>query len=78
MEKEPRYMRTKTCAKYTTLSENTVRRYVHMKQIPHIKQGSCILFDRYDIDAWLEKRKVTAIVVPLQRNSEMIRVEVEE
>ena len=37
MEKEPRYIRTKTRAKYTTLYENTVRRYVYMKQIPHIK-----------------------------------------
>ena len=62
MEKEPRYMRTKTCAKYTTLSENTVRRYVHMKQIPHIKQGSCILLDRYDIDA-LEKFASCPLIV---------------
>jgi len=74
---EPRYMRTKGCAKYTTLSENTVRRYVHTKQIPHIKQGSCILFDRRDIDAWLERRKVTAVVTPLQRNSEMLRIDAE-
>ena len=70
-----RYMRTRDCAAYTTLSANTVRRYVHLKQIPHIKQGACILFDRLEIDKWMEVRKVPAIETPRQRYSELIEVE---
>ncbi len=56
---------TKTCSyeqlsKETGIPKGTLYSLVCQKRIPHYRLGSRhVLFDRYEIKAWLEKYKVS-------------------
>jgi excisionase family DNA binding protein len=45
-------------ADYTRSTPMSVRQQVHLRQIPFIKRGRRVLFDRLEIDAWLAKQRV--------------------
>lgn len=42
----------------TGLSRHTLYAWVHQRRIPHVKLGSRVMFDRVEIDRWIESRKV--------------------
>ena len=47
---------TPELAAYLNVKEGTIRYWVHVKYIPHIKFQSLVRFRKTDIDAWLDKR----------------------
>jgi excisionase family DNA binding protein len=47
---------TPQIAAYLNVKESTIRYWVHVKYIPHIKFQSLVRFRKTDIDAWLDKR----------------------
>jgi excisionase family DNA binding protein len=44
----------------TGLAVPTIYEYVSMRKIPHVKIGKRVLFDRGEIDKWIEALKVPA------------------
>jgi len=40
------------------VSINTLYAWIHQKRIPYVKIGSLVKFDQYDIDVWIEEKKV--------------------
>jgi excisionase family DNA binding protein len=56
-----RYLRAAQAAEYTGLSVATIRAYVQQKAIPFIKKGGCVLFDTFELDAWLQSSQVVRI-----------------
>ncbi len=49
----------KGAAEYLGLSEFTLRRYVSLGFVPHLKLGpKLVRFNIQDLDKWLESRKV--------------------
>ncbi|NBK25364.1 MAG: DNA-binding protein [Spirochaetia bacterium] len=56
-----KYVRIDEVAKYTSVSTYAIRKYVLEKKIPYIKVNGCLLFNLADIDAWLEKSRVTPL-----------------
>lgn len=57
---EIRYMKTKQAADYIALAEATLNkdRCTRLLGIPYIKAGRAILYDKRDLDAWLESCKL--------------------
>ena len=47
---------TPELAAYLNVKEGTIRYWVHVKYIPHIKFQSLVRFRKTDIDAWLDQR----------------------
>lgn len=43
---------------YTTLSTSYLYKLVARKEIPHMRAGYKILFNKYDLDKWLEEKSV--------------------
>lgn len=56
---ETRYMKTKQAADYTGISVATLNkdRGAKLLGIPFIRAGRAILYDKQDLDQWLESRK---------------------
>jgi excisionase family DNA binding protein len=54
------------CAAYTRLSRFTIYTFVSKRRIPFIKLGRRTLFDRAEIDRWIQSksRKPKAFVLP--------------
>lgn len=54
------------CAAYTRLSRFTIYTFVCKRRIPYIKLGRRTLFDRAEIDRWIQakSRKPTAVTLP--------------
>jgi len=57
---DQRYLDVEGVANYTCSTPLSIRQKVHLKQIPHLKRGRRVLFDRLEIDAWLAKQRVAA------------------
>jgi len=55
----PRLLRTSAAAEYLSVSPWKLRRLVHDAELPVIEGGGGAnwLFDRMDLDHWIEKRK---------------------
>jgi len=53
-----RYMNAIEVARYLGCTETAVRQRVKRRDIPFIKDGSRIRFDKNDIDRYLARRKV--------------------
>jgi excisionase family DNA binding protein len=49
-----------TTAEYLSVTARFVRRLVADRRIPFYKVGHFVRFDRADVDAWLEERRVAA------------------
>ena len=56
-------------SEYTTLSQPTLRRYVMMNAIPYSKVGKRVLFNKTELDIWMNKWKHPAISSPVKRLS---------
>jgi len=54
------YMTYKMAVAYTTLSHQTLRRYVMLKELPHNKIGKRVFFTKEDLDSWIAKKKITS------------------
>ena len=52
-------MGVRRAAAYLSLSRHTLYERVGKRQIPHIKMWRKLLFDKQDLDAWLQVRKVS-------------------
>ena len=59
-QSEQRYLNVGEVADYTRSTPMSIRQQVHLRQIPHLKRGRRVLFDRLEIDAWLAKQRVAA------------------
>lgn len=57
---EPRLFDIKRAASYLSTSVWTMRQLVWAKQIPNMRLGHKILFDRADLDKFVEARKAAA------------------
>jgi len=59
-----RLLNVRNAAVYLGVPVGTLRRWAHNRQIPFVKSGegrsSTVLFDRVDLDAWIEAHKVPA------------------
>ncbi len=53
-------MNVEEVAVYLHKSVGTVYSMTHLKQIPYRKQGNRLLFDKKEIDEWLEQSKIPA------------------
>lgn len=51
-------MNVEEVAIYLHKAVSTIYQMTHKKQIPHIKEGGNLLFDRDDINNWLASKKV--------------------
>jgi Helix-turn-helix domain len=62
---EIRYMKTAQAADYVGLAKATLNkdRCTRLLGIPYIKAGRAILYDKRDLDAWLESCKKVQIPV---------------
>jgi excisionase family DNA binding protein len=54
------------------VKEGTIRYWVHVKYIPHIKFQSLVRFRKTDIDAWLDKRTAPGRMSTTKKISEVI------
>jgi excisionase family DNA binding protein len=46
-------------AAYINLSTSRIYKMVAKKEIPHIRVATKILFDKVDIESWLNQRKIS-------------------
>ena len=53
---EPRYLDVDGVAIYVSKSPKAIRRMVEKAQIPHMRIGRSVRFDRERVDAWLTKQ----------------------
>lgn len=49
----------KEVTKYLSVSESTIRKLVREKKIPHFRILSKILFDKEQIDKWLNSNQIS-------------------
>ena len=61
--KDDRWMNVRQAAVYTKIGRNELRRLADSRAIPHILRGknSKVVFDRLDLDRYMEKQKVGAL-----------------
>ena len=59
VEKNDELMKTDEVARWLSISESTVRKWVHYGFIPYIKLGGAVRFSRKDIEAWIQERTET-------------------
>lgn len=58
---EPRFLDYRGAARYLSVPVGTLRALVHRKAIPHVRIGPrSVTFDRADLDAWIDARRVGA------------------
>lgn len=61
MTEAPGRLRYDGAAAFLNIPVATLRSMVHRKQIPHIRIGGrLVLFDRTDLERWLDERRVSA------------------
>lgn len=53
-EIQPRWLNAKGAAKYSGMSERTIRRLIQNKTVRSSLRGRCRLIDRESLDAWIE------------------------
>jgi len=61
---------TPQIAAYLNVKESTIRYWVHVKYIPHIKFQSLVRFRKTDIDAWLDRRTAPGQMTTAKKISE--------
>jgi len=55
---QKRYYDYDEASVYMRISRSSLERLVYLEDITHIKVGSRVVFDRADLDSYLESRKV--------------------
>lgn len=68
LQSRTRYMNSETVAEYIDLGTGKqgaalIRQLVHRREIPFIKFGSRLRFDRLEIDKWMAQNAVKAQTV---------------
>jgi flavin-dependent dehydrogenase len=58
---ERRYMNKHQVADYIDSTPASVSAMTSRREVPHIKRGRRVLYDRYEIDAWLLQQAVPAV-----------------
>lgn len=53
-----RYLDYDEASAYMRISRSSLERLVYLEEITHIKVGSRVVFDRADLDSYLESRKI--------------------
>ena len=56
-----RFMTVNEVSDLLRCSIPTVYRYISNQSIPYIKQGHRVLFDKSDLEEWIEDRKIRPI-----------------
>jgi excisionase family DNA binding protein len=56
----PRVLTVKQAAQYIGMSQWFIRELVYGRKVPYINVGKKIMFDRSDLDTYLDERKVPA------------------
>jgi excisionase family DNA binding protein len=56
-----RYLDVKAAAEYLGRSEGAIRHLVERRQIPFIRQGGRVFFDRLSLDRWMSNGSVQAV-----------------
>ncbi len=59
----PRYLRVAEAARYLGLAPKTLYRYAEERRIPHIKKFGSLLFDREELDKWMQAGRITPLSV---------------
>jgi excisionase family DNA binding protein len=57
LDEPGRYLSIEQASAYTTFTQQSLYRRVSDNTIPHIKVGRRVLFDKVDLDAWMESQK---------------------
>jgi excisionase family DNA binding protein len=55
-------------AAFTRLTKSTVYAYVARRELPHLKIGSRVLFDRNELQGWLDEHRIPALDKPPARD----------
>ncbi len=55
---EKRFLGIKQLAEYLGVRESTLYAWVHTRQIPYYKIGRLVKFKLFEIDRWLEEKKI--------------------
>lgn len=56
--RSPNLIDKDTLARELGVSVNTLYAWVNQRKIPYVKVGRLLKFDRKDIEAWIEDRKI--------------------
>jgi len=59
----PRYLRVPQAASYLGLAPKTLYRYAEERRIPFNRIGRSLLFDREELDKWMQARRITPLSV---------------
>jgi excisionase family DNA binding protein len=52
-----KYLNVKSASKYLTLAKSTIYTYVHYRQIPFVKIGDRIVFEKAKLDRWVKSKE---------------------
>lgn len=64
---EKRLLTVDEASCYLGLTKTTLYTWTCRKKIPHVKIGRALRFDKTDLDAWIEPKKIA--VPPIQRTA---------
>jgi excisionase family DNA binding protein len=53
-----RWLRPREAAEYIGVTERWMKRAVDRKLVPYHKRNRLNVFDRYELDAWMEEQRV--------------------
>jgi len=54
---EKRFLNVKEIAEYLCVKEDTIRKWIRLRKIPHCKINGLIRFEKVKIDRWLQKNE---------------------
>ncbi len=59
-----KYLTVKEAAIYTNTPENTIRsKWIAMRKAPYHKIGKSVMFNRVELDEWMEQQKIEPITI---------------
>lgn len=60
---ESRYLSVDACATYIGRTQDAIRGLVKRRQIPHVKIGRRVQFDKEAVDKWVQRHSKRGVVV---------------
>ncbi|MHB8482025.1 MAG: helix-turn-helix domain-containing protein [Nitrospiria bacterium] len=63
-----KYLRVQELPSHLNVKVKTIYSWISLKEIPHLKLGRLVRFDKDEIDRWIEERKVDPIKPDQQAN----------
>lgn len=59
-----KYLTVKEAAIYSNTPENTIRsKWIAMRKVPYHKIGKSIMFNRVELDEWMDQQKIEPITI---------------